>query len=58
MIRSDSRAELWLQGTPAPDRPLVRYVLNDFKTVATIGEFEFVLPKPTARAARRREPAG
>lgn len=44
LIRSDSRAELWLRGAPPPDRPLARYVLNDFRPVEQVGEFEFMLP--------------
>jgi hypothetical protein len=44
-IRSNTRAEGWLRGAPPPARPLVRYVLNDFKPVAQDGEFEFMLPK-------------
>jgi hypothetical protein len=44
LIRSDARAELWLRGAPAPDRPLANYVLNDFQPVAEIGEFQFELP--------------
>jgi hypothetical protein len=44
LIRSDGRAELWLRGAPAPDRPLARYVLNDFRPVEQVGEFEFMLP--------------
>ena len=44
LIRSDPRAELWLRGVPAPDRPLARYVLNDFQPVAEVGEFQFMLP--------------
>jgi hypothetical protein len=44
LIRSDGRAELWLRGALAPDRPLARYVLNDFRPVEQVGEFEFMLP--------------
>jgi hypothetical protein len=44
LIRSDARAELWLRGVPAPDRPLTRYVLNDFRPVEEAGEFQFELP--------------
>jgi hypothetical protein len=43
-IRNQSRAELWLRGAPPPDRPLARYVLNDFQPVEQVGEFEFALP--------------
>jgi hypothetical protein len=43
-IRSDARAENWLRGAPAPDRPLARYVLDDFRPIAQVGEFQFLLP--------------
>jgi hypothetical protein len=43
-IRSDTRAENWLRGAPPPDRPLTRYVLDDFRPVEQVGEFEFMLP--------------
>lgn len=43
-IRSDTRAENWLRGAPPPDRPLARYVLDDFRPVETVGEFQFMLP--------------
>ncbi len=46
-IRSDTRAELWLHGEPPPQRPLVRYIFNDFKPVAESGDFVFLLPKAT-----------
>lgn len=45
LIRSDSRAQNWLRGAPPPDRPLARYVLNDFRPVEEVGEFVFALPK-------------
>jgi len=43
-IRSDSRAELWLHGTPPFRRPLVNYVFNEFQTVDEVAEFQFMLP--------------
>ena len=43
-IRSGGRAELWLHGAPPPDLPLVRYILDDFRSVEQVGEFEFLLP--------------
>ena len=43
-IRSDARAENWLRGAPPPDRPLARYVLDGFRSVEQVGEFEFMLP--------------
>jgi hypothetical protein len=43
-IRSDARAENWLRGAPPPDRPLTRYVLDDFRPVEQVGEFQFMLP--------------
>jgi hypothetical protein len=48
VIRSEARAALWLSGREVPDRPLVRYIFSDFKPVETVGEFEFLLPKPSA----------
>jgi len=48
VVRSEPRAALWLSGREVPDRPLVRYVFSDFKPVETVGEFEFLLPKPSA----------
>jgi hypothetical protein len=47
-IRSEPRAALWLSGREVPQRPLVRYIFSDFKPVLTVGEFEFMLPKPSA----------
>ncbi|MFL5898131.1 MAG: hypothetical protein ACJ76D_06655 [Solirubrobacterales bacterium] len=47
-IRSEPRAALWLSGREVPRRPLVRYVFDDFRPVETVGEFEFMLPKPSA----------
>lgn len=44
-IRSDSLAEIWLHGTPPPEAPLVRYIFDDFRPVAGVGEFTFLLPK-------------
>jgi hypothetical protein len=44
LIRSDSRVELWLRGAPPPNRPLARYVLEGFRPVEQVGEFEFMLP--------------
>ena len=46
-IRNDGLADTsWLHGAP-PDEsdPLIGYIFNDFETVATVGEFEFQLPK-------------
>lgn len=47
-IRSLTRAGLWLRGEPPPDLPLVRYVFERFESVAEVGDFEFMLPKPEA----------
>jgi hypothetical protein len=43
-IRNDPLAAAWLGGDLPPDRPLVNYVLEDFRTVAKTGEFQFMLP--------------
>jgi hypothetical protein len=53
LIRSDARAQNWLRGNPAPERPLANYVLNDFEPVAEVGEFQFELPDPTSARAER-----
>lgn len=44
-IKNDELAGPYLKGLPPPDAPLVNYVLDDFKTVANLGQFEFMLPK-------------
>jgi hypothetical protein len=44
-IRSDVLAEAWLHGEPPPETPLVEYIFNGFRPVATVGEFSFLLPK-------------
>jgi hypothetical protein len=46
-IRNDGLADgAWLHGTP-PDEsdPLVNYIFNDFRTVDTVGEFQFMVAK-------------
>jgi hypothetical protein len=48
VIRSENRAALWLGGREVEQRPLVRYIFDDFRPVLTVGEFEFMLPKPAA----------
>jgi hypothetical protein len=53
-VRSDGRAETWLQGAPPPPGPLVSYVFEDFRPVATVGDFQFLLPR-AGRALRRVE---
>jgi hypothetical protein len=47
-IRNEEVAAPYLKGAPPPDRPLVNYVLENFKPVTDIGGFEFMLPKPSA----------
>lgn len=44
-IISQSRANFWLNGEPPPDLPLVNYLLNDFRPIAEVGDFQFALPK-------------
>jgi len=36
---------VWLRGAPPPPGPLVSYVFEDFRPVATVGDFEFLLPR-------------
>jgi hypothetical protein len=47
-IRNETVAGFWLGGREVPQRPLVRYIFRDFRPVETVGEFEFMLPKPSA----------
>ncbi|HEX7058278.1 MAG TPA: hypothetical protein VF176_00295 [Solirubrobacterales bacterium] len=51
-IRDDGRAALWLNGSTAPNSPLVHYIFNDFKAVDQAGSFQFLLPKATDEGAR------
>jgi hypothetical protein len=46
-VRNDGLAEgAWLHGAPPKESdPLVHYIFNDFKTVDTVNEFQFMLPK-------------
>jgi hypothetical protein len=46
-IRNDTLADVaWLHGTPPDENdPLVGYIFNDFRTVDTVGEFEFMVAK-------------
>lgn len=47
-MRNDALADgAWLHGTP-PDEsdPLIGYIFNDFRTVDTVGEFQFMVAKP------------
>jgi hypothetical protein len=48
VVRNEQRAALWLAGREVEQRPLVRYIFEDFRPVATVGEFEFLLPKTSA----------
>ena len=48
VIRSETRSQYWLAGGLPPDRPLVRYLFDDFVPVAQVGDFEFALPKEPA----------
>jgi hypothetical protein len=47
-MRNDALAEgAWLHGTPADESdPLVGYIFNDFRTVDTVGEYQFMVAKP------------
>ncbi len=47
-IRNDELAAPYLHGEPAPDTPLTNYVLDNFETAASVGAYEFLLPKPSA----------
>ncbi len=45
VFRNQAVADFWLNGRPAPETPLVRYIFDDFETVERAGEFELGLPK-------------
>jgi hypothetical protein len=47
-VRNEGLAANWLAGSPAPQRPLVRYIFDDLVPVAKLGGFEFLLPKGAA----------
>lgn len=47
-ISSEERAGMYLAGGPASDLPLVHYVFNDFRPVAQVGDFQFLVPKSRA----------
>jgi hypothetical protein len=53
-IRNDELAAYWLREDASPDRPLVDYVLDNFRIVDETGEFKFMLP--VEGDAGRREP--
>jgi hypothetical protein len=56
VIRNEEQAGSYLRGEPAPNSPLVRYVLDDFKPVTDVGSYEFMLPKPSATDAGSTRP--
>ena len=49
-IRDEELAQPYLKGRPPPNTPLMQYLSNNFKPVATVGAFEFMVPKPSATA--------
>jgi hypothetical protein len=49
-IKSEELAASYLKGLPPPEKPLVEYALNNFRTIETVGSFEFMVPKPSATA--------
>jgi hypothetical protein len=48
-IRNDPQLSAWMNGRPAPDTPLVRYIQQGFRPAETIGEYVFLLPTRKAR---------
>jgi hypothetical protein len=44
-VRNDTRASGWMNGRPLPDSPLVRYITDEFRSVETVGEYQFLLPR-------------
>ncbi|HEX2096179.1 MAG TPA: hypothetical protein VHF50_02285, partial [Solirubrobacterales bacterium] len=49
-IRNDPQAEAWLQGRSPAGRPLVRYLVRNFRPVEQVGDFQFLLPREGASA--------
>jgi hypothetical protein len=49
VIKNEELAAPYLKGLPPPAAPLVEYVLDEFEAVASVGAFEFELPKSAAR---------
>jgi hypothetical protein len=39
-VRNRALEAVWAQGRPIPDRPLRSFILNDFRPIATFGDFE------------------
>ena len=50
-IRNEELAAPYLKGLPPPQTPLVRYMFNQFRPVAIVGAFEFMLPKRSATSS-------
>jgi hypothetical protein len=53
-IVNEELAGFYLHGEPAPERPLVPYVKNNFEPVEVVGKFTFELPKPSASSPGNR----
>jgi hypothetical protein len=47
-IVNEESAGFYLHGQPAPERPLVPYVKDNFEPIEVVGKFTFELPKPSA----------
>jgi hypothetical protein len=47
-IRNDDLAASYLKNEAPPDKPLVNYVEDNFRPVAEVGPFQFMLSKPSA----------
>ncbi len=45
---SEERAGMYLQGAPAPELPLYRYIFDDFRQVAQVGDYQVLVPKEGA----------
>lgn len=51
-IRNEERAGFWLQDSPRPDTPLVRYIFDGFTPVSSVENFEFLLPSTHVKGLR------
>ncbi len=48
-FRNEERANNWLLGAPRPDTPLANYIYDEFRPVALVGGFEFMIPSGSRR---------
>ncbi|MGH7691381.1 MAG: hypothetical protein ACREOA_01550 [Candidatus Dormibacteria bacterium] len=45
IVKSQAEINYWLRGRPLPQRPLVRYIENDFRRLVTIAKYQVLVRK-------------